>query len=153
LPHQWKESIIVLIHKKGDKTDCNNYRGISLPSTSHKIVSNILFSRLSRYTDEFTGDHHCGFWRNRSANDQIFCIRQILKKKLQYNETVHQLLTGFKKAYDSVRREFLYTILLEFGVSMKLVRLIKICLNCLHHNVNYLVVIVNLFSLRNNVRR
>jgi hypothetical protein len=46
LPDQWKESIIVPIHKKDDKTDCNNYRGISLLSTSYKIVSNILLSRL-----------------------------------------------------------------------------------------------------------
>jgi hypothetical protein len=30
LPDQWKESIIVPVHKKGDKTDCNNYRGISM---------------------------------------------------------------------------------------------------------------------------
>jgi uncharacterized protein YdcH (DUF465 family) len=47
LPDEWKESIIVPIHKKGDKTDCNNYRGISLLSTSYKILSNILLSRLS----------------------------------------------------------------------------------------------------------
>ena len=29
LPEEWEESIIVPIHKKGDKTDCNKYRGIS----------------------------------------------------------------------------------------------------------------------------
>jgi hypothetical protein len=52
LPDQWKESIIVPILKKGDKTDCNNYRWISLPSTSHKILSNILLSRLVPYIDE-----------------------------------------------------------------------------------------------------
>ena len=42
LPKEWKESIIVPIHKKGDKTDCNNYRGISLLPTIYKILSNIL---------------------------------------------------------------------------------------------------------------
>jgi hypothetical protein len=33
-----KESIIVPIHKAGDKTDCNNYRWISLASTSYKML-------------------------------------------------------------------------------------------------------------------
>jgi hypothetical protein len=42
---------------------------------------------------------------------------------------VHQLFIGFRKAYDSVRREVLYNILLEFGIPRKLVRLIKMCLN------------------------
>jgi hypothetical protein len=44
---------------------------------------------------------------NRSTTDHIFCIRQILEKKLEYNEAVHQLFIDFKKAYDSVRREVL----------------------------------------------
>jgi hypothetical protein len=64
----------------------------------------------------------------RSTTDQIFCIRQILEKKREYNETVHQLFIDFEKGYDLVRREVLYNILIEFGVPLKLVRLIKMCL-------------------------
>ena len=41
LPGEWKESIIVPIHKKEDKTDCNYYRGISLLPTTYKTLSNI----------------------------------------------------------------------------------------------------------------
>jgi hypothetical protein len=60
LPDQWKKSIIVPIHKKGDKTGCSSFRGISLPSTSYKMLSNIL-SRLSPCIDEIIGDHQCAF--------------------------------------------------------------------------------------------
>jgi hypothetical protein len=60
---------------------------------------------------------------------QIFSICQIPEKKWEYNETVHQLFIDLKKNYDSVRRKVLYNILIEFGVPMKLVRLIKMCLN------------------------
>jgi hypothetical protein len=50
-------------------------------------------------------------------------------EKWEYNGTVHQLFIDFKKAYDSVRREVLYNILIEFGIPRKLVGLIKMCLN------------------------
>jgi len=118
LPEEWKESIIVPIYKKGD-----NYRGISLLPTTYKILSNILLSRLIPYAEEVIGDHQCGFRCNRSITYHIFCIRQILEKKWEYNEAVHQLFIDFKKAYDSVRWEVLYNILIEFGVPKKLVRL------------------------------
>jgi hypothetical protein len=42
---------------------------------------------------------------------------------------VYQLFIDFKKVYDSVRREVLYNILIEFGIPMKLIRIIKMCLN------------------------
>jgi hypothetical protein len=123
LPQQWKESIIVPIYKKGDKT--NNYRRISLLSTAYKILSNILLARLIPYVSEIIGDHQRGFHHNRSTMDQIFYFRQILEKKWEYYGTVHQLFIDFMKAYDSVKREVLYNILLEFGIPKKLVRLIK----------------------------
>jgi hypothetical protein len=125
LPERWKESIVVPICKKGNKTDCSNYCVISLLSASHKILSNSLPSRLSPCTVEIIGDNQCWFQHNRSTTDQNFCIRQLLEKKWEYNVTVHHLFTDF----DSVRREVLYNFLIEFGVPMKLVWLIKTCSN------------------------
>jgi hypothetical protein len=102
LPQQWKEAIMVPTQKKGDKTDCSNYQGISLLSTSYRILSNVLFTRLTPHADEVTGCHQCGFQCNRSMTDQIFYTQQILEKKWEYNGTVHQLFIVFKKAYDQL---------------------------------------------------
>jgi hypothetical protein len=93
--------------------ECSIYRGISLLPTSYKILSNILLSRLIPYADEMIGDHQYGFRRNKSTTDHIFYIRQLLKNKWEYNGTVHLIFRDFKKDYDSVRREVLYSILLE----------------------------------------
>ena len=49
------------IYKKGDKTECSNYRGISLLPNMYKILSNILLSRLTPYAEVIRGDHQCGF--------------------------------------------------------------------------------------------
>jgi hypothetical protein len=46
---------------------------------------------------------------------RFFCIHLILEVKWEYNETVHQLFVDFKKAYDSIRREVLYSILTVWG--------------------------------------
>jgi hypothetical protein len=64
---------------------------------------------LSSVVDKIIGDHKGGFPHNMSTTDKIFCIRQLLKKKWEYNETVHQLFVDFKKAYDSVRSAVKYS--------------------------------------------
>ena len=153
LPEERKESIIIPIHKKGDKTDCNNYRGISLLPTTYKILSNILLSRLIPYAKEIIGDHRCGFRRNRSTIDHIFCIRQILEKIREYSEEVHQLFIDFKKAYDSVRREVLYKILIEFGIPNKLVRLIKMSLTETYSTVRVGKNVSDRFPIRNVLKQ
>ena len=50
-----KELIIVPVYKKGDKTDCSNYRGISFLSITYKILSNILLTVLTPYAEEIIG--------------------------------------------------------------------------------------------------
>jgi retron-type reverse transcriptase len=147
VPHQWKESIVP-IHKKGGKTKCSNYRGISLLPASYKMLSNIFLSRLSPYADEIIGDHQCGFRRNRSTTDQIFYSRQILEKKWEYNDTVLQLFIDFKKAYDSVRKE-----VTESGIPRKLVGLIKMCIDETYSRVRIGKSLSDKFTVQNGLKQ
>jgi hypothetical protein len=61
---------------------------------------------------------------------------------------VHHLFIAFKKAYDSVRKEELYNILIELGISMKLVRLIKMCLNDPYSRIRVGKHFSNIFPIR-----
>jgi len=51
LPQQWHESVIIPVYKNGDKTDCSNYRGISILPITYKILLSILLSSLTEYVE------------------------------------------------------------------------------------------------------
>jgi hypothetical protein len=74
-------------------------------------------------------------------------------KKWEYNEAVHQPFIDFKKAYDPVRREVLYNILVEFGIPMKLVRLIKMCLNETYSRVWVSKHLSDMFPIKNGLKQ
>jgi len=66
---------------------------------------------------------------------------------------MHQLFIDFKKACDSVRREVLYNILIEFGITMKLVQLIKMCLTETYTRVQVGKNVSNMFPIRNGLKQ
>jgi len=61
LPEEWKDSNTVPIYKKGNKTYCSNNGGISILSSTYKILSNILLSRLTPQAEEIIRDHQCEY--------------------------------------------------------------------------------------------
>jgi retron-type reverse transcriptase len=69
------------------------------------------------------------------------------------NGTVYQLFTDFKKANDSVKREALYNILLEFGIPRKLVGLIKMCLNETYSRVRIGKYLSDKFTTQNGLKQ
>ncbi|MFP3037177.1 MAG: endonuclease/exonuclease/phosphatase family protein, partial [Candidatus Karelsulcia muelleri] len=66
LPEEWRYAIIHPIHKKGDRTDTNNYRGISLLPVTYKILSKALQSRIENQIEQQLGEYQGGFRRGRS---------------------------------------------------------------------------------------
>jgi len=97
-------------------------------------------------------DRKYGSSRNRSINEHIFCIFQILEKIWEYNGTVHQLFVYSEKACDSVRKEVLYTILNESVIPMKLVMLIKMCLNKIYSEVHIGKNLSDAFPIQNGLK-
>jgi hypothetical protein len=66
---------------------------------------------------------------------------------------MHQLFIDFKKAYDSIKREVLYNILLEFGIPKKLLRLIKMCLNETCSKVRIGKLLSDKFPIQNGLKQ
>jgi hypothetical protein len=73
--------------------------------------------------------------------------------KWEYNGTVHQLFIDSKKAYDSVRREALYNILIEFGKPRKLVGITKMCLNETYSRVRIGKNLSHKFLIQNDLKK
>lgn len=85
IPEDWKEAIVLPIHKKGDKLDCRNYRGISLINCVYKIFSKLLLIRLESYSNSFIEEHQAGFLKGRSTTDQIYIVKQLIAKYWEFN--------------------------------------------------------------------
>jgi hypothetical protein len=74
-------------------------------------------------------------------------------KKWEYSEAVHELIIDFKKAYDSVRREVMFNILIEFVIPRKLVRLIKMGVNETYISVEVGKHLSDMFHIRNGLEQ
>jgi len=81
MPKDWTKNIIVPIYKKrGDKLQCKNYRGISLLSTGHTMLTTVINNRLIKYTENIIGEYQAGFRTGKSPTDQIFTFKNLIKK-------------------------------------------------------------------------
>ena len=92
VPQAWKDASIVIIYKKGIRTDCGNYRGISLLSIAGTIFARILLNRLSTHiTPEVVPETQHVFRGNWSTADMIFCLRQLQEKCIHFSTRLIQL--------------------------------------------------------------
>jgi sorting nexin-29 len=75
VPDDWNVRLIFPIFKKGDRTECRNYRGITLLNVAYKIFPTVLARKLSPYSEEILDGYQCGFHLGRSAIEKVFVLR------------------------------------------------------------------------------
>jgi len=123
---EWKETVLVPIHKRGDRDWRENYRGIALGNTVYKILSNLILRKIKPYIEKIMGDFQNGFRDGRSVIDSIFALKIINEKIWEYN-TVQYIFIDSQKAYDSIHRDTLWKCMEEFKIPTKLINMCKTC--------------------------
>lgn len=153
IPEEWTKGIIFPVYKKGNKYQCNNYRGITLLNIIYKVFSNVLLQYLTPYAEEILDEVQCGFRQSRGTVDQIFVVRQTMEKCYEHNTDLHMLFVDFRQAFDSINKEKLYEYMDVMGIPQKLVRMIRITLKDVRAKVMVDGRIGNEFALYRGVRQ
>ena len=119
-------TIVTVFKKKGDKSDCGNYRGITLLSVVGKVVTHILNKRLIPLAEDILPESQSGFRPSRGTADMIFCARQLQEKCVEQNKPLYIAFIDLAKAFDSVNRDLLWLVLQKFGCPEKFIRILRL---------------------------
>ena len=126
VPQEFKDAKITTLYKqKGDRGDCNNYRGISLLSVTGKVIAKLVLNRLHKLAEELYPESQCGFRPGRSTTDMIFCVRQLMEKSREQRQPLHIAFIDLTKAFDLVDRDSLFKVLSKSGCPPTVLSLIK----------------------------
>ncbi len=115
-PQDMRDANIITLYKnKGDRSDCNNYRGISFLSIVGKVFARVVLYRLQVLAERVYPEAHCGFRSQRSTIDMIFSLRQLQEKCREQRQPLYIAFIDLTKAFDLVSRKGLFTLLHRIG--------------------------------------
>ena len=127
VPQQWKYAIIIVFHKKKNRTECRHYRGISLAAHAGKILLKST-ARCLRECCERVGivpEERSGFRPNRCTTDMMLVNRRLEELARKKRIPLYVCFIDLTKAYDSVERTLLWTGLTRFGVPQNIISVIR----------------------------
>ncbi|XP_048485578.1 uncharacterized protein LOC105392632 [Plutella xylostella] len=127
VPDDFKVSRIIALYKnKGDRSDCNSYRGISLLSAPGKAFARVLLNRLKQLSEKILPETQFGFRPDRGTCEAMFSVRQLQEKSREQGRQLYLCFVDLEKAFDSVPREALWIVLKKLGCTEKFVRLLRL---------------------------
>jgi len=118
-PSNWKTGEVVPVFKKGIKSDCANYRPLTMLNLNSKILESVVCDSLDHHlgTNELIHPNQWGFKKGVSTESLLLYLTETWKKAIDDGYKVGVLFVDFKKAFDTVDHAILKTKLSDVGVS------------------------------------
>lgn len=95
----WLLQLCNKAQKKGDRKDCQNYRGITVSSVVAKIYKRILATRLTKKTESKMQEEQSAFRKGRSVEDHLFTLKQTITKIRQKKREAWFVFVDLEKAF------------------------------------------------------
>lgn len=124
-PESFHTSLMSVLPKKGDLSDPNKWRGISLLSVASKLVSSIVATRLGKHFLEVGLDEQCGGVFGKGCIDGTYNVKQALHTLSQHGADSYVIFADLVKAYDTVDRELLWKIMSRYGCPEELIFVLR----------------------------
>ena len=125
MPQDMRDANIVTLYKnKGERSDCNRYRGISLLSIVGKAFACVALKKLQSLAEQVYPESQCGFRAKRSTIDIIFSLRQLQEKCREQRLPLYITFIDLTKAFDLVSRSSLFRLFQRIGCPPKLLKII-----------------------------
>ncbi len=112
-PDSWTRATLYTLFKKGDKSNPNNYRGITIINSLAKLYDMILCDRLNLWFRPFR--EQAGAQRKRGCLEHIVTLRLVTDTARRRKIKLFVTFIDFSKAYDLVPRKVLFNILKRLG--------------------------------------
>ncbi|WP_353839203.1 reverse transcriptase domain-containing protein, partial [Acinetobacter baumannii] len=122
---------------KGDRSDCNNYRGISLLNITGKVFARVASERLQTLAARVYPESQYGFRAGWATADMIFSLRQLQEKCNEQRVPLYIAFIDLTKAFDMVSRTGLFELLQKIGCPPQLLSVIKAFHEDTHSTISF----------------
>ena len=125
-PTDWKTGKVTCLYKKGSKSNCNNYRPITLLSVASKVLEKVILDQLTDHlkTQNLISPNQWGFRTGRSTESILLNMTEKWHSALDEGKVVACIFIDFKKAFDVVPHKTLFKKLQASGISGSLYNII-----------------------------
>ena len=107
------DAVIATLYKIGDKTECGNYRGVSLVLHAGKVLLKVVARKLSAYCEAkgLLPEEQCAFRPNHSTTDVMFVMYRLQEVRRKAGVSIFVCLIDLQKAHDTVDRTLRWQVL------------------------------------------